>query len=115
MLKLLSSQGGAGAEMSNWKFVHIGHESNDCRIGGLAVWKPESRSSHWKTGRGVFFPLKDYDVWRPVEVPAVRLPHPQYPNQIHDFNVYEIGEPDCPVRFAACELSNGVWGFYVPD
>jgi len=101
--------------MSGWKFAHIGPEGDGCRIGGLAVWKPAPRSSRWKIGKGVFFPRIDPDAWRRVGIPRIRLAHPQYPNQIHDFQVYEIGDVDCPVRFAACELSNSILGFYVPS
>ena len=35
-------------------------------------------------------------------------------NQIHTFYVDEIGNARSGVRFAATELSDGVWGFYVP-
>jgi hypothetical protein len=42
------------------------------------------------------------------------LRHPTYPNQTHQYDIYEIGDAERPVRFAAGELSNGVWGFYVP-
>lgn len=51
---------------------------------------------------------------RVVRCPALQLPHPSYPNQFHTFEVVEIGSLDRPVRFAVGELSNGVWGFYVP-
>ena len=29
--------------------------------------------------------------------------------------VYEMNGADGPIRFAAGEFSNGVWGFFVPD
>jgi len=31
------------------------------------------------------------------------------------FNIYEVGPKGRPVRFAAGELSNLVWGFYIED
>lgn len=43
------------------------------------------------------------------------VPHPAYPNQRHVADVYEITAPEGRiVTFAAAELSNGVWGFFVP-
>ena len=77
-----------------WLAVHVGTEGDGLAIGGAAVWR---RS------------------WRSTGEDAVRLPHPSYPHQMHDFRIYEIGSPDSPIRFAAAELSGGVWGFYVPD
>jgi hypothetical protein len=76
-----------------WWDVHIGFEGDDFRLGGLAVWKEE---------------------WRPVDTGHLNLPHPTYRDQIHRYDIYEIGEAETLVRFAAGELSNGVWGFYVP-
>ena len=76
-----------------WRVVHIGFENDDLQIQGLDVWR-------W--------------TWRGVDVDRVELQHPAYPNQIHGYDVYEIGDAEKPVRFAAGELSNGVWGFYVP-
>ncbi|HEX7775521.1 MAG TPA: hypothetical protein VF449_03230 [Parvibaculum sp.] len=77
----------------SWKAVHVGFEGDDLRIGGLQVWKHE---------------------WRPTDTKPLDLPHPSYPSQIHRYRVYEIGDALQPVRFAVDELSNGVWGFYVP-
>jgi hypothetical protein len=74
--------------------VHVGFEGDDLSIGGLVVWKEE---------------------WRPVDLGRLELPHPAYRNQVHRYDVYEIGDEANPVQFAAGELSNGVWGFYVPD
>ena len=51
--------------------------------------------------------------WRPTGE-RLELPHPDYPSQRHAIHVYEVGDPQQPVIFAAGELSNGVWGFYVP-
>jgi hypothetical protein len=42
------------------------------------------------------------------------LPHPAHPHQSHRYDIYDIGDGWNPVRFAVGELSNGVWGFYVP-
>ena len=48
--------------------------------------------------------------WRRVNVPAIVVAHPQYPDQRHHMAVYEIGA----VRFAAGEFSSTAWGFYLP-
>jgi len=79
--------------MSNWRAVHIGFEQDGLEIGGLKVWDLKWR----RTGRD---PLS--------------LPHPAHPLQRHGFDIYEVGDEQQPVCFAAGELSNGVWGFYVP-
>ena len=76
---------------NDWKFLHIGFEDDDANINGQRIWGHE---------------------WRPTNE-KVRLTHPAYSNQIHNFEVYEIGSLERPVRFAVSELSNGVWGFYV--
>ncbi len=80
--------------MTSWRDVHLGFEGDGAEIFGLDVWKHH---------------------WRHVDRPGLNLPHPSYPSQSHRFDIYEIGEIDRPVRFAAGELSNGVWGFYVPN
>ena len=46
------------------------------------------------------------------EAPIV-VAHPSYPSQSHRASIYELDSAR-PIRFAACELSAGVWGFYVP-
>ena len=76
-----------------WRDIHVGFEGDDLRIGGLVVWKEE---------------------WRPLGEEPLKLPHPAYPNQLHLYVRYEIGVGAGVVTFAAGELSNGVWGFYVP-
>jgi hypothetical protein len=80
--------------MTIWHEIHIGFEGDELTIDGLKVWSHK---------------------WRATGKPHLELPHPSYPNQIHQYVIYEIGDAEHPVRFAAGELSNGVWGFYVPD
>lgn len=75
-----------------WRPVHIGFDGDAVRIGGLEVWRHE---------------------WRPEPGPPVRLPHPTHPQQMHGYEVFLIGSEPKPVRFAAAELSNGVWGFHL--
>jgi hypothetical protein len=77
----------------NWRDVHVGFEKDGLKIAGLDVWKHE---------------------WRSAGLPSVELPHPSYRDQKHPYSICEIGDAAHPVRFAVCELSNGVWGFYVP-
>jgi hypothetical protein len=76
-----------------WREVHVGTEADGLEINGVDVWKATWRSL-------------DRCVW---------LPHPQWPRQIHDYVVYEIAEGMRKTVFAAAELSNGCWGFYVPE
>jgi len=80
--------------MKAWRLEHIGLENDGLAIAGEDVWKQD---------------------WRNVKTETLQLPHPSYPNEIHCYWVYEIGDDARPVRFAAGELSNGVWGFYVPN
>ena len=77
----------------DWRDVHIGFESDGFKINGIEIWKHK---------------------WRRVGKETLQLPHPAYPNQRHSFEIYEVGESGISVRFAAGELSNGVWGFFVP-
>jgi hypothetical protein len=76
-----------------WREVHVGTEADHLKIGGVDVWK-----ASWQS--------LGYCVW---------LPHPQWPRQIHDYVVYEADNGVQNVRFAAAELLNGCWGFYVPE
>ena len=46
--------------------------------------------------------------WGPVEVR-----HPEYPDEKHSAWRYEVPGPTGVVEFAAAELSNNVWGFYL--
>ncbi len=79
--------------VASWREAHIGFSNSALRLDGLEVWKSK---------------------WRDLKLPPVYLPHPAQPQQTHAYDLYEIGPLDSPVRFAAGELSNGVWGFYVP-
>jgi hypothetical protein len=85
--------------LEKWKEVGVGFAYQPIIIGGVNVW--------------------DYK-WLPVsETEILRLPHPSHLNELHDYRVYDI-EIDyndfkgVKFRFAASELSNGVWGFYIP-
>jgi hypothetical protein len=77
-----------------WREVHIGIEGDGLQIGGIAIWEHK---------------------WRSTGEPGVDLPHPSHSHQIHRYSVCEIGDAGKSIRFATTELSNGVWGFYVPE
>ena len=79
--------------MDQWTAVGIVPEGNAIAVGGLNPWAFE---------------------WRQVRDEPVDLPHPAYPTQSHRMWVYEIESGGRKVRFAAGELSENVWGFYVP-
>ena len=83
----------APAQTTDWREAHIGFCNSGLRLMGIEVWKNE---------------------WRALRWPPLRLPHPAHRQQIHRYDVYEIGPTARPVRFAAAELSNSVWGFYIP-
>ena len=82
------------ADVVDWRSTHIGFSGDDLRIDRVDIWKEK---------------------WRPTGLPSVRLPHPAYPAQMHDYDIYECGDPKRSVRFAVDELSNGVYGFYTPS
>ncbi len=50
-------------------------------------------------------------VWRPTNEPTVEIedPHDHRPGS---FQVWEVQSDGGPVRFAAGEVSNCVWGFF---
>jgi hypothetical protein len=75
-----------------WHRTHVGPERDHGNVGGLPVWKHE---------------------WRRLGI-VVRLPEDVSPSAQDDFYVYEIGGIGWPVqvRFAAAEISCGVWAFW---
>ena len=79
-------------DMAHWRSVHIGFAHDGLKIGDVDVWTYE---------------------WRAVAGSLLRLAHPAYPRQIHTYRLFEAGDEGKSTRFAASELSNGVWGFYV--
>ena len=76
---------------SGWHAAHVGFDHDGFVLDGLDLW-------------GL--------AWRDEGAPAVMLPHPAHPDQIHRFTVYTVHDAHRATRFAAAELSNGVWGFY---
>ena len=78
--------------MSIWRAAHVGLEGDGLTIDGVEIWK---------------------QTWHSAGEAPLSLPHPSHPNQRHRFEIYQVGDAQRPIRFAAGELSNGVWGFYV--
>ncbi len=81
-----------GADLSpGGQAAHVGFDHDDLVLDGLAVWSL---------------------TWRGEEGPRV-MPRPSGPPRCeqHAFTVYNADD-GARTRFAAAELSNGVWGFY---
>lgn len=76
-----------------WQNVHIGFENAPVSIEGVNPWNHS---------------------WVSLRADPIVVAHPSYPNQRHSAMAYEITQSEKRVVFAAAELSNGVWGFYVP-
>jgi hypothetical protein len=75
-----------------WKEAGVVLDTQPLEIGGTNVWDHQ---------------------WRSKDV-VVNLPHPAHRHQIHELNVYSIDVAGREILFSAGELSNCVWGFYVP-
>ena len=78
--------------MTRWRTVGTALSDEPIDVGGENPWLHE---------------------WRRLDEPDVDLPHPQYPQQLHSMQIYDMDVHGRRIRFAAGELSNGVWGFYV--
>lgn len=76
-----------------WQSVHIGFEGAALSIDGVNPWNHS---------------------WVGLSADPIVVAHPSYPDQRHSATAYEISLFEKRVVFAAAELSNGVWGFYVP-
>jgi len=66
-------------------------------------------------GEGDAFDLVGINPWDHEWVSQrerIVVAHPSYPSQRHDVDVWVIHAPDRIVRFAAGEMSNGVWAFF---
>jgi hypothetical protein len=87
-----SSHAFGQAQLMAWRRTHTGPEQDHGQVGGLPVWNHE-----WRRQAG--------EVWLPEDAPSA--------SQLN-FQIYEIGGVGWPVqvRFAATEISNGVWSFW---
>ena len=52
--------------------------------------------------------------WNETGEASFEVPHPEYPWQSHRLNVYQITDGTKIVEFAASEVSNTAWVFYLP-
>lgn len=82
-----------GAVTPGWRLLHIGFEGDDVSVAGIDLWK----IGNWTSTGG-----------------RITVAHPSYPGQRHTMQVYALDPQDAGSVFAAGELSNGVWGIYVP-
>ncbi len=81
------------AETAGWRAVGVVLDGDPIDLGGgVNPWKHS---------------------WHPLDT-MVWMRHPSWPTQLHDLPAYSIIVGDRTVVFAAGELSNQVWGFYVP-
>lgn len=78
-----------------WDPVHVGLEGAPLTIGGINPWL-------------------HINEWRRVQQDYIVVPHPSYRHERHRAWVYDVTSSGKTTRFAATELSNGVWGFYMP-
>ena len=76
-----------------WRFVSIGLEGHATDVGGVNPWEVS-----WTDTGG-----------------RIVVAHPSYPRERHTMFTYVVAGSDPPIRFAAGEFSNGVWGFFVPE
>jgi hypothetical protein len=76
---------------SGWQAAHVGFDRDGLVLDGLPVWSLP---------------------WRKESGGPIMLAHPAHPTQQHAFSTYAIDDGGRATRFAAAELSNGVWGFY---
>ncbi|MEQ1737013.1 MAG: GNAT family N-acetyltransferase [Rhodoglobus sp.] len=79
-------------ETVGWRAVGVVLDGDSIDLDGMNPWQHGWRS----TGEMVW------------------MRHPSYPTQLHDVSEYRIVAEGREVRFAAGELSNNVWGFYLP-
>lgn len=66
---------------------------------------------------GAPFAIAGIDVWRSWSPTGERtvVTDPLYPWQTHEFPIYTMSDNGRTVVFAAGEVSNTVWAFFIPD
>jgi len=77
----------------DWKLLSAVVEAEFLEIEGVDVWMAK---------------------WVKLDVGILEVPHPSYPQQRHKLWPHYIETDGLTILFAAGELSNGVWCFYVP-
>lgn len=80
--------------MEEWDAVGIVAEGNEISIFGLNLWSLD---------------------WTRLPEAPVELPHPQHQTQRYLMRVFKIESGNVTIRFAAAEVSAGVWAFYQPS
>lgn len=78
---------------TGWRAVGVCWDGELFDLGGLNPWEHE---------------------WEHVRPERMVVAHPAHPSQRHDLDVWVIRVPDRVVRFAAGELSNYAWAFFLP-
>jgi hypothetical protein len=76
-----------------WQMIHVGLEGSSVSLDDVNPWEHS---------------------WTQLSEESIVVPHPSHPQERHRAWVYEVEGQSKRVRFAAGELSNGVWGFYLP-
>ena len=77
----------------NWQLLSTVVDGEILEIEGIDVWMEK---------------------WSQLDVGTLEVPHPSYPKQRHTLWVNYIESNGHSILFAAGELSNCVWCFYVP-
>ncbi|MCA0186589.1 MAG: hypothetical protein LCH90_11425 [Proteobacteria bacterium] len=77
-----------------WEPLHIGLEGTALSIDGINPWMHVAS-------------------WQRVQGAQIVVRHPSYRQERQRAWIYEVHSNGKTIRFAATELSNGVWGFYV--
>ncbi|WP_430462163.1 hypothetical protein ACQUQU_05060 [Thalassolituus sp. LLYu03] len=78
--------------MENWQLLKVVADGEPLLINGINVW--------------------DYE-WNDLGADTFEVPHPSYPKQRHKLWPYYVEAESKRIVFAAGELSNCVWCFYV--
>jgi hypothetical protein len=76
-----------------WRAVGMCWDGEEFDLEGLSPWEHE---------------------WEHSQPERIVVAHPAYPSQRHDVDVWLIRAPDRVVRFAAGEMSNNAWAFFLP-
>ena len=79
--------------IEDWTFRAVVTEGEPLELGGSNIW---------------------LERWNCLDVGVMQVPHPGYPLQRHKLWIYSIEKAVEVFLFAAGELSNGVWCFYLP-
>ena len=80
--------------ITDWKLHSVVTDGEPLAIEGIDVWLTK---------------------WNLLKTSPLEVPHPSYPKQRHELRAYYMEADHQLVLFAAGELSNGVWCFYVPS